>query len=102
MIGANNDRDVSLTQSIWHSFHENNPPEKVLTLEEVEVSKVALNAFIVNKITFANFLGQLCDGMENVNVHSITGAIGLDKRISPYTSWQWVPQRPHHHRRSPR
>jgi len=84
MIGANNDRDVSLTQSIWHSFHENNPPEKVLTLEEVEVSKVALNAFIVNKITFANFLGQLCDGMENVNIHSITGAIGLDKRISPY------------------
>lgn len=84
MIGANNDRDVSMTQSIWHSFHENNPPEKILTLEEVEVSKVALNAFIVNKITFANFLGQLCDGMDNVNVHKITGAIGLDKRISPY------------------
>lgn len=84
MIGANNQKDFSLTQSIWHSFHENNPPERSLTLEEVEISKVALNAFIVNKITFANFLGQLCDGMNNVNIHNITGTIGLDKRISPY------------------
>lgn len=84
LIGANNTEDIVKTQSIWYEFHENNPPKKVLTLEEAEIAKVALNAFIVNKITFANFLGQLCDGIKNVNVHNITDAIGLDKRISPY------------------
>ncbi|NBW34646.1 MAG: UDP-glucose/GDP-mannose dehydrogenase family protein [Cytophagia bacterium] len=84
LVGANNDRDVDLTKSIWEGFHENNPPERILTLEEAEISKVALNAFIVNKITFANFLGQLCDGIKNVDVHNITSTIGLDKRISPY------------------
>lgn len=84
MIGANNMEDVVAVQSIWHRFHDNDPPKKILTLEEAEIAKVALNAYIVNKITFANFLGELCDGLENVNVHNITNTIGLDKRISPY------------------
>lgn len=84
LIGSNNDKDNKITQTIWDCFHENNPQRKNLTLEEAEISKVALNAFIVNKITFANFLGQLCDGIKNVNIHNITNTIGLDKRISPY------------------
>tara|TARA_B100002019_G_C21229218_1_gene579123 strand:- start:112 stop:1332 length:1221 start_codon:yes stop_codon:yes gene_type:complete len=84
LIGANNKRDHEMTYEIWKNFHTNNPPEKHLTLEEAEVAKVALNAFIVNKITFANFLGECCDGMDNVNVHNITSTIGIDKRISPY------------------
>jgi UDPglucose 6-dehydrogenase len=84
LVGANNIDDIVGTQSIWYKFHENEPPKKILTLEEAEIAKVALNAYIVNKITFANFLGQLCEGIENVNVHNITKTIGLDKRISPY------------------
>ena len=84
LIGANNTEDIIMTQSIWYRFHDNDPPRKILTLEEAEVAKVALNAYIVNKITFANFLGQLCEGMDNINVHNITQTIGLDKRISPY------------------
>ena len=84
LIGANNQRDVNMTRLIWEKFHDNEPPLKTLTLEEAEVSKVSLNAYIVSKIAFVNFLGQLCDGMENVDVHKITDAIGLDKRISPY------------------
>ena len=84
LIGANNQRDIIMVEEIWKDFHENNPPVKILTLEEAEVAKVSLNAFIVNKIAFVNFLGQLCDGMGNVDVHKITDAIGLDKRISPY------------------
>jgi UDPglucose 6-dehydrogenase len=84
LIGANNWDDHGKTQSIWAKFHENKPVHKYLTLEEAEVAKVALNAYIVSKISFANFLGQLCDGMDNVNVHKITDTIGIDKRISPH------------------
>ncbi len=84
LVGANNQKDIDITRSIWKNFHDNEPPLKTLTLEEAEVSKVSLNAYIVSKIAFVNFLGQLCDGMENVDVHKITDAIGLDKRISPY------------------
>ena len=84
IIGSNNKKDCYTTESIWSDFHQNAPPHKYLTLEETEVAKVASNAYIVSKITFANFLGQLCDGMENVNVHQITNSIGIDKRISPH------------------
>ena len=84
LVGANNQKDIDITRSIWKNFHDNEPPLKTLTLEEAEVSKVSLNAYLVSKIAFVNFLGQLCDGMENVDVHKITDAIGLDKRISPY------------------
>jgi UDPglucose 6-dehydrogenase len=84
LVGANNMDDIVGTQSIWYRFHENDAPKKILTLEEAEIAKVALNAYIVNKITFANFLGQLCEGIENVSVHNITKTIGIDKRISPY------------------
>ena len=84
LVGANNQKDIDMTESIWQNFHDNEPPHKTLTLEEAEVSKVSLNAFIVNKIAFVNFLGQLCDGMENVDIHKITDAIGLDIRISPH------------------
>ena len=84
LVGANNIKDIVQTQSIWYQFHDNDPPKKVLTLEEAEIAKVSLNAYIVNKISFANFLGQLCDGIENVNVHNITDVIGIDKRISPH------------------
>ena len=84
LVGANNQKDIDITRSIWKNFHDNKPPLKTLTLEEAEVSKVSLNAYIVSKIAFVNFLGQLCDDMENINVHKITDAIGLDKRISPH------------------
>ncbi len=84
LVGANNMEDIIDTQSIWYKFHQNDAPKKILTLEEAEIAKVALNAYIVNKITFANFLGQLCEGIENVNVHNVTKTIGIDKRISPY------------------
>jgi UDPglucose 6-dehydrogenase len=84
VIGANNDRDYNSTQAIFHGVHENDCKNFRLTLEETEVAKVALNAFIVNKITFANFLGMMCDQMDNVDVHNVTSMIGLDRRISPY------------------
>lgn len=84
MIGVNNERDSELTKLIWKDYHDNNPPFKPLTIEEAEVAKVSLNAYLVNKITFANFLGEICDGMDNVNIHNITKVVGLDKRVSPH------------------
>ena len=34
---------------IWSPIHINSPTSKNLTLEEVEIAKISLNAFIVNK-----------------------------------------------------
>ena len=84
MIGSNCEKDTKITKEVFSNLHQNVSPSYDITLEEAEISKVALNAFVVNKITFANFLGRLCDGYENVDVNNITDVIGNDKRISPY------------------
>jgi UDPglucose 6-dehydrogenase len=54
-----------------------------MTPLEAEVTKVSLNAYITMKISFANFLGNVCEilGCESSRV---TKALGHDKRISPY------------------
>ena len=84
LAGAATERDFLTTEKIFEGVHENNCSHHRLTLEEAEVAKVALNAYIVNKITFANFLGMLCEDLDNVSVHNITKVIGIDKRISPH------------------
>lgn len=84
LIGADNDRDYELTYQVFHKIHNNNPKVFRLNLEETEIAKVSLNAYIVSKISFANFLGHICSKIDNVNVHNITKVIGNDKRISPH------------------
>ena len=84
LVGANNEVDYKKALDCFSGIHVNSPSLHHLTLEETEVAKVALNAYIVEKISFANFLGHLCEDLPNVNVHSITEVIGKDCRISPH------------------
>jgi UDPglucose 6-dehydrogenase len=84
LVGAETVKDYHVAQECFAGIHHNECRRFHLTLEETEIAKVALNAYIVEKISFANFLGYLCKDLPNVNVHSITDVIGLDRRISPY------------------
>jgi UDPglucose 6-dehydrogenase len=44
--------------------------------------KVSLNAYITTKISFANYLGLLCEKIDpTINVDNVTNTIGKDKRI---------------------
>jgi len=81
LVGHNNPKDYDIVHDIWKNMHQNNCSHQSLTLEETEIAKVALNAYIVNKITFANFLGQLCKDIDNVSIHNVTNVVGLDQRI---------------------
>lgn len=84
LVGANTMKDFEVTSEIWRRIHQCKVPTFNLTIQETEIAKIALNAYIINKITFANHLSLLCENLDNVNVHSITKVIGLDKRISPH------------------
>jgi len=58
------------------------PPTSHVSLKEGELAKVALNAYITTKISFANYLGLLAEKIDpEINVDNITQAIGQDKRI---------------------
>jgi UDPglucose 6-dehydrogenase len=49
-----------------------------------EIAKMAQNAFITMKITFANHLGTLCGAIPGANVDDVTRALGHDRRIGPH------------------
>lgn len=52
-----------------------------MSYESAEIAKVALNAYVTMKITFANVIGQVCDQYEHADVDDVLEAIGYDHRI---------------------
>tara|TARA_R100001377_G_C3183883_1_gene107750 strand:- start:35 stop:1357 length:1323 start_codon:yes stop_codon:yes gene_type:complete len=84
IIGKSDDYSGKITKELYQCIPKNKPPIVEMSLSEAEVSKVALNAYLVTKISFANFLSNLCEEMDNVNVDNVTNAIGFHKPISPY------------------
>jgi UDPglucose 6-dehydrogenase len=46
-----------------------------------EIAKLALNAFLATKITFANFVAAICDRMPGADVNSVLGIIAQDSRV---------------------
>lgn len=80
LVGTDSKAAFERCLNLWKNLHKNNPKIKNLNLEEAEVAKISLNAFIVNKISFANFLKLLTLNL-NVDVNNITSTIGLDERI---------------------
>ena len=81
IIGGSDEYSTNVTHQLYKNIPTNNPPISVMTLEEAEVSKVTLNAYLVSKISFANFVSNLCESMDNVNVDNVTNAIGYHKPI---------------------
>jgi UDPglucose 6-dehydrogenase len=56
-------------------------PVRRMTLENAELAKIAVNAFVTTKITFANMLADLCARMPDGDVDVVSDALGLDSRI---------------------
>jgi UDPglucose 6-dehydrogenase len=56
-------------------------PVKRMSLENAELAKIAVNAFVTTKITFANMLAELCGVIPGGDVDVVSDAIGMDSRI---------------------
>lgn len=53
----------------------------ILSWEEAEVVKLLVNCYVTMKISFANFIGEICDVLPGANPKKIAGALGIDSRI---------------------
>src|SRR4029453_12450988 len=53
-------------------------PVKRMSLENAELAKISVNAFVTMKITFANMLAELCAAMPGGDVDVVSDAIGAD------------------------
>jgi UDPglucose 6-dehydrogenase len=56
-------------------------PVKRMSLENAELTKISVNAFVTTKITFANMLAEMCAAIPGGDVDVVSDAVGLDSRI---------------------
>lgn len=83
ILGESNNRYGDIAQTLYSKIYKNNPPIVRMSLIESEISKVSLNAYITMKISFFNFLGNICEKFGTTS-KNITNALGYDRRISPH------------------
>lgn len=57
-------------------------PYLEMGIESAELCKYASNAFLATKISFINFIAQLCE-VSGANIEDVARGMGLDKRIAP-------------------
>jgi len=83
LIGEFDERCGSQLEECYAAIMENNPPCVRMSIENAELTKIAVNTFVTTKITFANMLADLCERIPGGDVDIVTKALGLDRRIGP-------------------
>lgn len=81
LIGEHDERAGSVLEGCYGQIVSNGAPCRRMSLENAELAKVALNAFVTTKIAFANTVADLCERIPGGDVDAVTDAIGLDTRI---------------------
>ena len=81
LIGESDERSGEHLEQCYREIMPGRPPVARMTLENAELAKISVNAFVTTKITFANLLAELCGRLPGGDVDVVSAAIGLDSRI---------------------
>ncbi len=81
LIGEFDAHSGALLEDLYARIMLNKAPARRMSLENAELAKIALNAYVTTKITFANMLADICQRLPGGDVDVVTDAIGLDTRI---------------------
>lgn len=81
LIGEFDAQSGGLLEETYARIVMNGAPSKRMSIENAELTKIALNSYITTKITFANMLADLCERIPGGNVDVVSDALGMDKRI---------------------
>lgn len=83
VIGINdNDRARAVMEELYKPLTRTTKPIVWMGRESAELVKYASNAFLANKISFANMLSELCEATGG-NIRDVTKGMGMDDRIGP-------------------
>ncbi len=80
VIGADNDRAISLLHSIYAPFQRNRERLLVMDPRSAELTKYAANAMLATRISFMNELANLADRL-GADIEAVRQGIGSDPRI---------------------
>ena len=81
LLGQFDERSGDLLEEVHHRVSQNEAPVKRMSLENAELSKVAVNSYVTMKISFANMLAEFCENIPGGDVDTVSDALGMDKRI---------------------
>ena len=81
VIGEHDEKAGGLLESIYKRYVSNEPPILRMSIVNAELAKIALNAYITTKISFANTLAEICERLPGGDVDAVTRAVGSDPRI---------------------
>lgn len=81
LIGESDPKSGEVLTGLYKQVCENDPPVARMNFVNAELTKLAVNAFVTTKISFANMLARICERLPGANVDVVTQALGLDSRI---------------------
>jgi UDPglucose 6-dehydrogenase len=81
LVGEIDDRAGSQLAECYSRIMPNQPPCQRMSLENAELTKIAVNTYVTTKITFANMLADLCERIPGGDVDVVSNALGMDARI---------------------
>jgi UDPglucose 6-dehydrogenase len=80
VIGADNERAITILRNIYAPFQRNRERLLVMDLRSAELTKYAANAMLATRISFMNELANLAEKL-GADVESVRQGIGSDPRI---------------------
>jgi UDPglucose 6-dehydrogenase len=81
LIGEFDARAGEHLEACYKEIVANGAPARRMSLENAELTKISVNAYVTTKITFANVLAELCQRIPGGDVDVVAGALGMDSRI---------------------
>lgn len=83
LIGESDERAGTMLAAIQRSVVGESVPIRRMSFVDAEITKLAVNAYVTTKISYANMLAELCERIPGADVDLVTSALGLDGRIGP-------------------
>jgi UDPglucose 6-dehydrogenase len=81
LIGEFDQRSGDILSGIYRRQGATESRMVRMAIVNAEVTKIAVNAFVTNKISFANTLARICSRLPGGDAHAVADAMGLDSRI---------------------
>jgi len=81
LVGELDQRSGALLEHCYAEIVENDASCKRMSLENAELTKLAVNTFLTTKIAYSNMLAEFCEGIPGGDIDVVSDAVGADKRI---------------------
>jgi UDPglucose 6-dehydrogenase len=81
LLGEYDGRSGDVLAAIHDRVSANKAPVRRMSLENAELSKIAINSYVTLKISYANMMADMCGRFPGGDIDIVSDAIGMDSRI---------------------